>query len=191
MGDIILARHGEPALSRKIRLTAEGYREWWARYETGGLKPGQTPPPGLQELALTVSARRVSPRLRAQETAAALGKHLTFEVDPHLIEAPLPPPNFPRFLRFSPSRWGVIARLWWWFLNHHDPGEETRAQAEVRAAAVADRLIAAARDGDVLVVAHGFFNAMIGRALKKRGWRRVVNQGYRYWRHIRWAPPGA
>lgn len=189
MGDIILARHGEPALSRKVRLTADGYRDWWARYEIGGLRPGQTPPTDLQALAAHVAVRWVSPRLRAQETAAALGAEFVFQVEAFLVEAPLPPPDFPAFLRFSPSRWGVIARLWWWFLNHHDPGEETRAQAETRAADAAERLIAAAGQGDVLVVAHGFFNFMIGRALKRRGWRRSVNQGYRYWRHVRWAPP--
>ena len=38
-GAVILARHGEPALSRKIRLTAAGYRAWWADYEIGGLWP--------------------------------------------------------------------------------------------------------------------------------------------------------
>ncbi|RZJ39751.1 MAG: histidine phosphatase family protein, partial [Brevundimonas sp.] len=31
-GSITLARHGEPALSRKCMLTSDQYREWWARY---------------------------------------------------------------------------------------------------------------------------------------------------------------
>ena len=39
-GAIILARHGEPALSRKVRLNAEQYREFWAKYEVVGLSPG-------------------------------------------------------------------------------------------------------------------------------------------------------
>ena len=34
---------------------------------------------------------------------------------------------------------------------------------------------------DVLVVAHGFFNTMIGEALKRRGWRCIEDQGFRYW----------
>ena len=42
-GAIVLTRHGEPALSRKCMLTSDQYRDWWARYEVGGLRPGQTP----------------------------------------------------------------------------------------------------------------------------------------------------
>ena len=37
-GAIVLARHGEPALSRKCYLTSDQYRDWWARYEVGGLR---------------------------------------------------------------------------------------------------------------------------------------------------------
>ena len=33
----------------------------------------------------------------------------------------------------------------------------------------------------MLVIAHGFFNTMVGRALRRRGWRLVEDQGYRYW----------
>src|SRR5450759_151731 len=42
-GAVILARHGQPALSRRCVLSADQYREWWADYETGGLLEGQTP----------------------------------------------------------------------------------------------------------------------------------------------------
>ena len=43
-GAIILARHGEPALSRKVKLSARQYRDFWANYEVLGILPGQTPP---------------------------------------------------------------------------------------------------------------------------------------------------
>ncbi|HET6971893.1 MAG TPA: histidine phosphatase family protein, partial [Phenylobacterium sp.] len=48
-GAIILARHGEPALSRKVKLSAAGYREFWANYEVLGILPGQTPPQALRD----------------------------------------------------------------------------------------------------------------------------------------------
>jgi len=38
---IIIARHGKPALSRKIRLTWREYREWWKNYDIGGLAENQ------------------------------------------------------------------------------------------------------------------------------------------------------
>ena len=46
-GAIVLARHGEPALSRRVRLDSAGYRRWWASYEDGGLLHGQSAPPQL------------------------------------------------------------------------------------------------------------------------------------------------
>ena len=32
-----------------------------------------------------------------------------------------------------------------------------------------------------MVLAHGFFNYMIGRALKRRGWKLTASEGYKYW----------
>jgi len=46
-GTIILARHGEPDLSRKARMSASEYVEWWAIYEETGLMPGQIAPAAL------------------------------------------------------------------------------------------------------------------------------------------------
>jgi broad specificity phosphatase PhoE len=179
-GAIILTRHGEPALSRKVRLSAAGYIDWWSRYEDMGLKPGQSAPARLRAAAkdaVIVS----STRPRAIESGHALADGRSFERDPALIEAPLPPPNWPHWFKMAPRSWGFIARFWWWFFNHH-AGQETRAEAEVRAEAIAERLAELAMEGrDVLVIAHGFFNTMVGLALRRRGWRLVEDQGYRYW----------
>jgi broad specificity phosphatase PhoE len=180
-GAIVLARHGEPALSRKVRLDSEGYRRWWARYEDGGLLDGQTPPEALKALAREAHAVFASTRLRSIETARAVAGDRSFVEDPLFIEAPLPPPRFPSFLKFSPRAWGVIARFWWWVFDHHD-GEESRRQAKARAREAAQELVEAAADGrDVLVLAHGFFNGMIGVELGRLGWRCVRDEGFRYW----------
>ena len=110
-----------------------------------------------------------STRLRSVETARALAAGRAFAEDALFIEAPLPPPHWPRWLKLSPRVWGVVSRFWWWLFNHHDQ-QETAPQAEARADEAARQLIALAASGqDVLVVAHGFFNAMIGRALQQAG----------------------
>lgn len=180
-GAVILARHGEPALSRRVRLNADGYRRWWAAYEEGGILPGQTPPPALVEAAAGAHVVRVSTRRRAIETARAVLCGRDFSLDPVLIEAPLPPPPFPAFLRLKPRTWGFVSRFCWWWFDHH-AGEESQRQATARARAVADDLIArAGAGGDVMVFAHGFFNAMVGRELKRRGWRLSSNGGFGYW----------
>lgn len=178
---MILARHGQPALSRRVMLCADQYREWWADYEIGGLAEGQSPPQLLRDAAQRAGFIIASTRLRSVETASALASGRAFAEDPLFIEAPLPPPHWPRWLKLSPRIWGVVSRFWWWVFNQHDQ-QESRAQAEARADEAARQLAALAAGGqDVLVVAHGFFNTMVGRALRRRGWRCVEDGGYRYW----------
>jgi broad specificity phosphatase PhoE len=179
-GSIVLARHGEPALSRRIRLNAEGYRRWWAAYEDGGILAGQTPPAELLDLARHADIIFASTRRRAVETAEAVVGGKTFVRDPMFVEAPLPPPPLPSFLKLGPKAWGVIARFTWWF--GYDGGQETRAEAQARALAASERLVAAALGGaDVLLLAHGFFNLMVGLELKRQGWRRMEDRGFKYW----------
>lgn len=180
-GTITLARHGEPAISRKVRLSSREYREFWARYETMGLLPGQAPPTHLVGFVEGCDVLISSTRLRAVESAQAVARGRNFVREELLIEAPLPPPRWPSWIKLSPRIWGFLARFHWWFFNHHQ-GEETRRQSEARADQAAARLEAMADSGqNVVVLAHGFFNILIGRALLKRGWRRTLREGYKYW----------
>ena len=66
VGAVVLARHGEPDLSRKTRLTAEGYRQWWDLYETKGLRGGQAAPDCLKAIAEKAGAVIASTRPRSQ-----------------------------------------------------------------------------------------------------------------------------
>jgi broad specificity phosphatase PhoE len=179
-GAIILVRHGEPALSRRIRLSSEGYRRWWAAYEEGGILADQIPPACLLDLARGADFIFASTRKRAVETADAVvqGKH--FIRDALFVEAPLPPPHLPSFLKFKPATWGFFARMAW--LLGHNEGQETRREAQARVGRAADRLIGAAKEGaTVLLLAHGYFNFMLGRELRRRGWRLSEGRGYKYW----------
>ena len=180
-GSITLARHGEPAISRKVRLSSREYREFWARYETMGLLAGQTPPAQLVGFVERCDVLISSTRRRAIESAAAVGPGRDFVREEVLVEAPLPPPRWPSWIRLSPKVWGFLARFHWWFFNHHQ-GEESRRASENRADQAAAKLEAMADSGQhVVVLAHGFFNILIGRALIKRGWRRTLREGYKYW----------
>lgn len=180
-GQIVLARHGEPALSRKVMLNAAGYGEFWARYEVGGLLPGQTPPERLRRFVAECGTLVTSTRLRAIQSAETVVGDRPFDRYEILIEAPLPPPRFPGWIRFSPKIWGFVSRVWWWYLNHHD-GQESRAQAELRADQAAAMLADFAANGQtVVVMAHGFFNHLIGRSLRRQGWKLAESEGYKYW----------
>jgi len=169
-----------------VRLTAAEYRAFWAKYEVGGIVPEHLPPERLKALAAGAGTLMSSTRLRAIQSAQAVVGDRPFERHEVLIEAPLPPPNLPGWVRLSPKLWGFVTRVLWWYLNHHH-GEEDRYRAEARADQAAAMLIEQASDGrDVVVLAHGFFNHLVGRALRKRGWNLVESGGYKYWSIRRW-----
>jgi broad specificity phosphatase PhoE len=180
-GTIMLARHGEPALSRAVKLNAAGYRDFWATYEVGGLAPDQAPPAELLAFVAKADVVMVSTRRRSVESAQILTRGKAFTQDPILIEAPLPPPRWPSWVKLSPKIWGFWARFHWWYFNHHE-GQESRRQAEARVDQAMQMMIDLAEAGqDVAVVAHGFFNFMMGRALRRRGWTMTKSQGFKYW----------
>lgn len=181
IGTITLARHGRPALSRKCWLSSDGYRDWWRRYDLGGLQTGQTPPQALVEAARKADVIFVSTLPRAQETAQAVVDGRDIITDVIFVEAPLPPPRTPSWFKMPPRLWGVTARIWWHLFNRND-GFESRREAEARADRAAQMLIARAEQGeDVLVLAHGYFNHMIGQKLKAHGWHLTLDQGFKYW----------
>ena len=180
-GAILLVRHGKPALSRAIRLSAREYRRWWDDlYESGGLTPGEVATEEVRDFAAGACAILTTPRRRAIESAALVREGYEAEVDPDLIEAHLPTPPAPDFIKVGPKTWGFVSRFLWWYFGYGDGGE-TRLQAEVRADRVADKLVRLSQAGDVMVVAHGFFNIMIGRALRKQGWRQIGREHFSHW----------
>lgn len=175
-GRIITARHGRPNLSRDLRISAADYGAWWAQYDESGLHPDEAPPKSLLDIAAKATTVLSSTLPRAIETArhATLGAR-DVPADPIYVEAPLPPPPIPR-LRLPPGAWGVVSRAMW-FLGYAPPGVETHGDAWIRVAEIADRLIAQAEAGDVLLCAHGYLNWMIDRRLRRLGWRRIGREG--------------
>lgn len=177
-GWIVIVRHGEPDLDRKVRITWREYREWWTRYDAAGLKPGQTPPPALCELVSGADVVYASTLQRAGETAAAIAAGKEIMRDEVFVEAPLPPPHF--WGKRKPRRWGVYARISWWL--GWSQGGESRKEAEQRAEAAAATLAAQALRGqNVALAAHGWFNRMMRPVLLSWGWKCVHDGGDGYW----------
>jgi len=186
-GAITMARHGRPALSRREWLSAKGWTDWWAAYDRSGLAEGETPMPVLVDIASESDFVVSSTLQRARETARLVAPGREFEEDALFVEAPLPAPRLPGWLKMRPAMWGVLSRIVWWFGYHG--GGESRRMAEARAEQAASRLEILAEHGDVLLCAHGWFNRMVGRVLRRRGWRRVYDGGDRYWAWRRYHPP--
>ena len=103
---IIIARHGNPELSRKVRLNWREYREWWSKYQISGLKKDQKIPKKLKKWAEKSDIVISSSLLRAQESAIlATGRKPDFIYE-DLVEAPLPSPHLGS-IKIRPKSWGT------------------------------------------------------------------------------------
>tara|TARA_B100000678_G_scaffold75497_1_gene62006 strand:- start:6294 stop:6938 length:645 start_codon:yes stop_codon:yes gene_type:complete len=180
-GPIIVARHGRPALDRTKgpRLNWREYKDWWSRYEAGGLAEKQDAPQILKDLVKGSDVVLASSRQRSMETARLAAPWAeNIESSDLFWEANLPPPRWEK-VRFLPKTWNILARAAW-LRGHKLDGEGVR-EAEARAERAADCLIERAKEGQVFLAAHGWFNRMLRPRLRARGWVCVLDGGDAYW----------
>ena len=191
---IILIRHGQPAIALKPRTSRHGFRDYIDAYEAAGLDPASLPPEELRDLVRELDVVFTSDRPRSRESAQALAPHATLTVDPLFAEAPLAAPPLPLLTMGVPS-WAVVARLLW-HAGYH-PEIENYRKAKHRAAQAAHILIGKAQErlreqerpneqttGAAALVAHGYFNMMIGRELRQRGFSKRGSHRVRYWNAV-------
>jgi broad specificity phosphatase PhoE len=179
---IVLIRHGRPHIALSPRTSHGGFRDYIAAYEEAGLDPASTPPKELAELGGELAAIFTSDRPRSHQSARALGPRAELITDPLFAEAPLASPPIP-FLKLRVPGWAVLSRILWHV--GFAPGIENAAASNCRAERAADILIAKAREcGLAALVAHGYFNWMIGRVLRRRGFVKQGSHRARYWNSV-------
>ena len=179
---IILIRHGRPAIETSPRTSHHEFRRYIDDYEAAGLDPGDAPPEELQDLVKELEAVFTSGKPRAHDSARALAPNAELIADPLFVEAPLASPKIP-LLRMKVPKWAVVARILW-HAGYH-PEIENYRKAKQRAAKAADILMErAAREGTAALVAHGYFNLMIGRELRRRGFRTSGSHRVKFWNAV-------
>jgi len=179
---IILVRHGRPAISTDQRTSHRGFRAYIDAYEAAGLDPESAPPEEIQDLVKELTAVYTSDKPRAHDSARALAPNAELIADPLFVEAPLASPRIP-LLRMSVPKWAVMSRILW-HAGYH-PEIENFRRAKQRAVDAADILAARAKeDGVTALVAHGYFNAILGRELRRRGFRRTGAHRVRFWNAV-------
>jgi broad specificity phosphatase PhoE len=184
---IILVRHGRPAISNGERTCHRGFRDYIDAYEAAGLDPDSAPPEELQDLVKELTAVYTSNKPRSQDSARALLPNAELIADPLFEEAPLASPRIP-LLRLKAPVWAVMSRILW-HAGYH-PEIENYRRAKQRAKDAADILIGRAReDGTTALVAHGYFNAIIGRELARRGFRKTGSHRVRFWNAVTYELP--
>jgi broad specificity phosphatase PhoE len=184
---LIIARHGKPSLSRKVYMTWDGYREWWERYDAGGIVPNQRVPARLKSWIDKADLIIASPLRRAVESAELAAGRPVNVTDERLVEAALPSPHLGG-LKFRPKTWGTFARIVW-YVGWSD-GMESHAEARQRANEMCDVLANHAAGGKIVYVsAHGWINRMIKGSLLKRGWKMKSQNGDLHWSFRRYERP--
>jgi broad specificity phosphatase PhoE len=199
---IILIRHGQPAIALRPRTSHHGFADYIDAYELAGLDPQSLPPRELSDLVKELDEIFTSGLPRAHQSAQALAPHAELVADPLFAEAPLASPRIP-LLKMRVPKWAVVARVLW-HAGYH-PEIENYRKAKHRAARAADILIGKVKEGGVVapersrererptqiqappmvaLVAHGYFNAMIGRELRQRGFFRTGAHRVRYWNAV-------
>jgi broad specificity phosphatase PhoE len=78
-----------------------------------------------------------------------------------------------------PKTWNVLARSVW--LQGHKLDGEGVTEARARASDAAKVLHDTAAGQSVYLAAHGWFNRMLRRPLKRLGWVCVYDGGDKYW----------
>lgn len=180
---IVLVRHGRPAIETSPRTSHHGFRRYIDEYQEAGLDPLSAPPEELLDLVKGLNAVHTSDAPRANDSARTLLPEAELIADPLFAEAPLAAPRIP-LLKLKVPLWAVMARIMW-HAGYH-PEIENYRRAKLRANQAADILIdrAVTNEGVAVLVAHGYFNAMIGRILRKRGFRRTGSHRVRFWNAV-------
>lgn len=173
---ITLMRHGEPQLAKGRWIAPMQMGQWIDLYNQSLIKEGGIPAE-CPVAALAASTIVASTAPRACSTARALGD-LPFTQEAIFTEAELPfalwkAPWLP------PQAWAAIFRMLW--LCGYARGSDSLTLTRQRARAAAERLVALAAKGPVLLVGHGIMNRLIGKELQALGWLARNRQGIRYW----------
>ena len=179
---IVLIRHGQPHIALRPRTSHRGFAAYITDYEAAGLDPASLPPDALRDLVRELNTVFTSDRPRSHQSARALAPHAQLIADPVFAEAPLAAPPIPG-LNMQVAKWAVLSRILWHVGFH--PQIENARTAGARAVRATDMLVARAREtGVAVLVAHGYFNWMIGRELRKRGFVRTGSHQARYWNAV-------
>jgi broad specificity phosphatase PhoE len=159
-------------------------------YQAAGLDGENQPPTELIDLVKGTKRVFASELERSTQSARAILPKAEIVSTPLFTEAPLASPPVPG-IRLKAPVWAVISRVAWH--GGFKPGIESYAQSKLRARKAVDVLIAEAeREGTAVLVAHGYFNAILGRILRLKGWRRSLgSHRARFWNTVIYERDGA
>lgn len=164
-------------------MLISGHRlgEWVRGRNAAPIDPTHRPPAVLRRIARDAAGYAASPLRRSLESLHLLVPEAVPYVDPVFREVE-PPGDVPSPIPLPAQLYSKVARLAWYAGWHRD--DESYRAAKRRADRAAEILIGIAPEtGALLLVGHGIFNGMIGKALKRLGWDGPPFRPRRQWAH--------
>jgi len=176
---IILARHGPVSASLRARIAGHQFAEFINELQASGLVSNASPPLESLSLAQAAAILVTSDLFRSVQSAQLLAPGKLAISDSVFREVHVPA-TFRSSVVLRRSTWIVIARVLW--LCRTWPGIESRIAARDRAVDAARRLEQLVEQyGSVFLVGHGYFNQLIARELRARGWDGPRHPSTRNW----------
>ena len=177
---ITLARHGPVAAHWQSRISGRGFAEFVEELQASGIVPGSEPTTATREQAREASILVCSDLQRSVESAKVIAPTRPFLCESLFREAEVPT-KFRTSLSFRANTWVVLARMLWYVRRWS--GIESPSEARERARRATSFLEHLVEQNDsVFLIGHGYFNALIARELRRRGWRGPKFPSARHWR---------
>jgi broad specificity phosphatase PhoE len=175
---IILIRHGEPALKKDGKAKRQEAKNFIIAYDTVGIYSPKYYPVLLGDEE--ISTIQTSSINRARHTASLIfGEDYIFKPDTLFREFERKILGFPNIKQ--PLKWWLVESRILWLLGANHKGIESFKEARSRAKRGAEKLeLLANDDRKVILVAHGFLNRYLVKYLKKQNWVVIYDGGKDY-----------
>lgn len=175
---IILVRHGEPALNKHGSRKRTEAVQFVHAYDSVGIYPPAFVPVKLEQNELTLILTSSIPR--AISTAEQVFQRTDIQrPDSVFREFERKILGFPNLK--LPLKWWLTSSRVLWFMGMNKGGIERFSEAKKRARLASSLLEQdAAKQGKTLLVAHGLLNRYLVKSLQKKGWTVVFDGGNGY-----------
>ena len=166
---ISFIRHGSSSVQGKA-ITMQGFQEWQQRYEHEGIV-GEIEIP-IKTIEVVESSKFIvsSDQKIAVQSATMLTSNVMFIQNSLFREAAVPSSlPVPSWIKCKPKVWIFLGRALW--AVGYSKDVESYIEVERRAKQAAEMLVGYANVYQrVSLIGHSYFNTMIGKELRTRGW---------------------
>ncbi|ENQ3104840.1 hypothetical protein SAMN04488168_10286 [Bacillus sp. 491mf] len=167
---ISFIRHGSSSVQKKA-ITMQEFQVWQQRYEHEGIV-GEIEIP-LETIEVVESSKFIvsSDQKIAVQSGAMLTSSVMFIQNALFREAAVPSSlPVPNWIKCKPEVWLFLGRAFWTVGYSKDV--ESYIEVQRRAKQAADMLVGYANVYQrISLIGHSYFNTMIGKELRTRGWR--------------------